>query len=245
MPTAAASGSTCARCTATLEVFGSLSGAGVGAAGGAGRRDPRPAAGLGWLVVSTPAGRGRAADRPRAAGGVPLRRRDACAASPATRWPRRSSPTTCCWSGGRSSTTARAELSRAASRSRTRWSASARAALRAERARHHRRAPAPGWWRGARTAGRASSSTSAASARGSAPLLPAGFYYKTFIHPRAAWKHLFEPVIRRSAGLGAGAGGRGPRQLRVRLRHGRRAGRRRRRRRARRGPRGGRERARG
>lgn len=35
-----------------------------------------------------------------------------------------------------------------------------------------------------------------------APLFPAGFYYKTFIHPRAAWKSLFEPVIRRSAGLG-------------------------------------------
>ncbi|WP_103173383.1 sarcosine oxidase subunit alpha family protein [Paracoccus sp. SY] len=34
------------------------------------------------------------------------------------------------------------------------------------------------------------------------PLLPAGFYYKTFIHPRPFWKHLFEPVIRRSAGLG-------------------------------------------
>ena len=34
------------------------------------------------------------------------------------------------------------------------------------------------------------------------PLFPAGFYYKTFIHPRAAWKHLFEPIIRRSAGLG-------------------------------------------
>ncbi|MEM9394540.1 MAG: sarcosine oxidase subunit alpha family protein [Pseudomonadota bacterium] len=33
-------------------------------------------------------------------------------------------------------------------------------------------------------------------------LLPAGFYYKTFIHPRALWKHLFEPVIRQSAGLG-------------------------------------------
>ena len=32
--------------------------------------------------------------------------------------------------------------------------------------------------------------------------LPAGFYYKTFIYPRAAWKHLFEPIIRRSAGLG-------------------------------------------
>jgi len=36
-----------------------------------------------------------------------------------------------------------------------------------------------------------------------ARMLPAGFYYKTFIHPRAAWKHLFEPVIRQSAGLGA------------------------------------------
>ncbi|MCR9086820.1 MAG: sarcosine oxidase subunit alpha family protein [Rhodobacteraceae bacterium] len=32
--------------------------------------------------------------------------------------------------------------------------------------------------------------------------LPAGFYYKTFIHPRPAWKHLFEPFIRQSAGLG-------------------------------------------
>ncbi len=31
---------------------------------------------------------------------------------------------------------------------------------------------------------------------------PAGFYYKTFLSPRAAWKHLFEPVIRKSAGLG-------------------------------------------
>ncbi|MEM1362428.1 MAG: sarcosine oxidase subunit alpha family protein [Pseudomonadota bacterium] len=33
-------------------------------------------------------------------------------------------------------------------------------------------------------------------------LLPAGFYYKTFIHPRPAWKHVFEPFIRQSAGLG-------------------------------------------
>lgn len=31
---------------------------------------------------------------------------------------------------------------------------------------------------------------------------PAGFYYKTFMYPRAAWKHLFEPIIRKSAGLG-------------------------------------------
>jgi len=35
-----------------------------------------------------------------------------------------------------------------------------------------------------------------------APLFPAGFYYKTFINPRIAWKHLFEPIIRQSAGLG-------------------------------------------
>ncbi|MCU0906877.1 MAG: sarcosine oxidase subunit alpha family protein [Rhodobacteraceae bacterium] len=35
-----------------------------------------------------------------------------------------------------------------------------------------------------------------------ARVLPAGFYYKTFIHPRPFWKHLFEPVIRRAAGLG-------------------------------------------
>ncbi len=33
-------------------------------------------------------------------------------------------------------------------------------------------------------------------------LLPAGFYYKTFMAPRAAWKHLFEPIVRHSAGLG-------------------------------------------
>lgn len=31
---------------------------------------------------------------------------------------------------------------------------------------------------------------------------PAGFYYKTFIQPRAFWKHVYEPIIRRAAGLG-------------------------------------------
>ncbi|WP_420341867.1 sarcosine oxidase subunit alpha family protein [Paenirhodobacter sp.] len=36
-------------------------------------------------------------------------------------------------------------------------------------------------------------------------MLPAGFYYKTFMAPRAAWKHLFEPVIRQAAGLGTAA----------------------------------------
>ena len=34
------------------------------------------------------------------------------------------------------------------------------------------------------------------------PLLGAGFYYKTFMHPRGAWAKLYEPLIRRAAGLG-------------------------------------------
>ncbi len=32
--------------------------------------------------------------------------------------------------------------------------------------------------------------------------LPAGFYYKMFMYPRAFWKHVYEPFIRKSAGLG-------------------------------------------
>src|SRR5579883_1916286 len=34
------------------------------------------------------------------------------------------------------------------------------------------------------------------------PLFPAGFYYKTFMRPTAAWRSLYEPLIRRAAGLG-------------------------------------------
>ncbi|MCZ4261641.1 sarcosine oxidase subunit alpha [Limimaricola sp. G21655-S1] len=34
------------------------------------------------------------------------------------------------------------------------------------------------------------------------PLFPAGFYYKTFMWPRSFWDKLYEPVIRRAAGLG-------------------------------------------
>ncbi|MGH1412222.1 MAG: sarcosine oxidase subunit alpha family protein [Pelagimonas sp.] len=33
-------------------------------------------------------------------------------------------------------------------------------------------------------------------------LLTAGFYYKMFMYPRAFWKHVYEPFIRQSAGLG-------------------------------------------
>lgn len=35
-----------------------------------------------------------------------------------------------------------------------------------------------------------------------APLFAAGFYYKTFMWPKAFWEKLYEPLIRRAAGLG-------------------------------------------
>ncbi|MCC1491725.1 sarcosine oxidase subunit alpha family protein [Cognatishimia sp. F0-27] len=39
-----------------------------------------------------------------------------------------------------------------------------------------------------------------------APFLGAGFYYKTFMWPKAFWEKLYEPLIRRAAGLGALSG---------------------------------------
>ncbi len=38
------------------------------------------------------------------------------------------------------------------------------------------------------------------------PFLAAGFYYKTFMWPRTFWEGLYEPIIRRAAGLGALSG---------------------------------------
>ncbi|WP_136645873.1 sarcosine oxidase subunit alpha family protein [Tabrizicola sp. YIM 78059] len=38
------------------------------------------------------------------------------------------------------------------------------------------------------------------------PFLGAGFYYKTFMWPRAFWEGLYEPLIRRAAGLGSLSG---------------------------------------
>tara|TARA_Y100001970_G_C14247077_1_gene869070 strand:+ start:74 stop:3076 length:3003 start_codon:yes stop_codon:yes gene_type:complete len=34
------------------------------------------------------------------------------------------------------------------------------------------------------------------------PFIPAGFYYKTFMWPKSFWKKVYEPLIRKSAGLG-------------------------------------------
>ncbi len=39
-----------------------------------------------------------------------------------------------------------------------------------------------------------------------APFFSAGFYYKTFMWPRSFWEKLYEPAIRRAAGLGALSG---------------------------------------
>jgi len=39
-----------------------------------------------------------------------------------------------------------------------------------------------------------------------APFFSAGFYYKTFMWPRAFWEKLYEPLIRRAAGLGSLSG---------------------------------------
>ena len=41
-------------------------------------------------------------------------------------------------------------------------------------------------------------------------ILSAGFYYKTFMWPAALWEKLYEPLIRRAAGLGRAAGAEDP-----------------------------------
>ncbi len=43
-----------------------------------------------------------------------------------------------------------------------------------------------------------------------APLLTAGFYYKTFMWPASFWERVYEPMIRRAAGLGRAAEGADP-----------------------------------
>ena len=43
-----------------------------------------------------------------------------------------------------------------------------------------------------------------------APIFAAGFYYKTFMWPSSLWEALYEPIIRRAAGLGRAAGAEDP-----------------------------------
>ena len=61
-----------------------------------------------------------------------------------------------------------------------------------------------------------------------APVLSAGFYYKTFMWPASFWEKVYEPLIRRAAGLGRASGAGGPGHLREGLPALRRAGHRRR-----------------
>lgn len=42
------------------------------------------------------------------------------------------------------------------------------------------------------------------------PFLSAGFYYKTFMWPRAFWEKIYEPIIRRAAGIGGLSGKHNP-----------------------------------
>ena len=60
------------------------------------------------------------------------------------------------------------------------------------------------------------------------PIFVAGFYYKTFMWPAKLWEKLYEPLIRRAAGLGRAAAASRSRPLRKSLGALRRAGRRRR-----------------
>jgi heterotetrameric sarcosine oxidase alpha subunit len=43
-----------------------------------------------------------------------------------------------------------------------------------------------------------------------APIFVAGFYYKTFMWPASLWERLYEPLIRKAAGLGRAAGANDP-----------------------------------
>jgi sarcosine oxidase subunit alpha len=52
-----------------------------------------------------------------------------------------------------------------------------------------------------------------------APFIPAGFYYKTFMWPRRAWRALYEPRIRAAAGLGRAPAAADPDRYAARFAH--------------------------
>ncbi|MGH8618938.1 MAG: 2Fe-2S iron-sulfur cluster-binding protein, partial [Burkholderiales bacterium] len=51
------------------------------------------------------------------------------------------------------------------------------------------------------------------------PLLPAGFYYKTFMWPPSFWRKVYEPAIRAAAGLGRAPDGPDPDRYQQRHAH--------------------------
>ena len=60
--------------------------------------------------------------------------------------------------------------------------------------------------RRARTAGRRCATISLSVNQLASPIFVAGFYYKTFMWPAKFWEAIYEPLIRRAAGLGRAAG---------------------------------------
>ena len=119
-------------------------------------------------------------------------------AIPATRWPRRCSPTACVWSAARSNITGRAASSAPAPEE-----PNALVDVRTARGASRTRAPprsssTTASTPRARTAGRRSPSTSAAVNQLVAPFFGAGFYYKTFMWPAHVLGARLRAVIRRS-----------------------------------------------
>src|SRR4030088_2245956 len=126
-------------------------------------------------------------------------------AFPATRWAARHSLRASGWSGAVSSITGRAASSAPGRRSPMRWSNCA-PQLAANLIRAPRRlrlldgveAGSQNRWPSLRF-----DLLSVTSLLG--PIISAGFYYKTFMWPAAFWERVYEPLIRRAAGLGRAA----------------------------------------
>ena len=170
------------------------------------------------------------ADRPQRSAGVLASTAAAIAAIPATRWPRRCSRTACIWSArsfkyhrprgiltaGPEEPNALVELRAGARREPNTRATTAELYDGLEAASQNR-------WPSLRFDLLAVNSLLA-------PVLSAGFYYKTFMWPASFWEKVYEPLIRRAAGLGRAAGAGRPRHLREGLPALRRAGGRRRRR---------------
>ena len=132
--------------------------------------------------------------------------RDLSRASPATRSPRRCWPTACGWSAARSNITGRAASCRAGPEE-----PNALVELRAGARREpNTRGTTVELYDGLEADEPEPLAVAALrSGRGqrAARAVPrAGFYYKTFMWPAAFWERLYEPLIRRAAGLGRARG---------------------------------------
>ena len=155
---------------------------------------------LGRDPAVSPAGRRR--DRPQPAPRLPLRRAGRTRGIPATRWPRRCSPTASGSWRAASSTTGRAAFSRPGSRSRRRWCSWRPAATPS-------RTAAPGeiaLYDGLRAASQHAWPSLAAdlgrAGRGGRAAVAGRVLLQDLPAPQALWAALWEPLLRRMAGLG-------------------------------------------